>query len=66
MQFQRVATDEGPIKVQDQVVGFGREDLPPSQQGFDAFFDKLVQAHPISRADFDADVLRSYERSPEG
>jgi len=65
MEFKAVAHDEGPVKMHDEVVGFGKEDLPAAQEKFDDVFEALNEIRPTSRAAFDADVLKHYERSPE-
>ncbi len=63
MEFKEIVTDSGPVERQDQVVGFEKDDLPESQQRFDDAFELLNRIRPISRADFDDDVLRHYGRS---
>jgi hypothetical protein len=65
MEFEEVTSDQGPVKLHDQVVGFGEEDLPTSQQHFGDAFEALNKIRPISRAEFDADVLKNYERAPQ-
>ena len=63
MEFKAVATEAGPVERQDQVVGFEKNDLPQLQQSFDDAFELLNKIRPVSRADFEEDVLRKYERS---
>jgi len=63
VEFKEVATDAGPVERQDQVVGFAKDDLPAAQHKFDDAFELLNKIRPISRADFEEDVLRKYERS---
>lgn len=65
MEFKAVANDQGPVKMQDQVVAFGEEDLPAAQEKFDDVFEALNKIRPTSREEFDAGVLKNYERSPE-
>jgi len=65
MEFKAVPHDEGPVKMHDEVVGFGEKDLPAAQEKFDVVFEALNELRPTSREEFDADVLKNYGRSPE-